>query len=607
MHIFLGITFLTVIVAPNCAPPLKQQEMKALAELATRHHMPMPPKSARLALVHTGYKHQLKIPTEGGDPGIYAPGFLLEEKPDGTVVVLRGMERITLSVPYEKPFWRPFTLRYVEGTFRGYETRFTDLSTFICAIQVAARGDYDTASTLASAYRERVPDRLKNPQLLLARCFRGYLRDQLLEGAEKWREIHTRLVELFREFPELKTEEPDPILVQDEWPELFNALTATLNAKPPAPGSVESLVLAFANRPSRGYDFEIFSDPTSGDRKKPLREIALRGFGAIPDLIALLGDRRITAHESGGINHVCPRIIRVGSLSSMLLYRLVGGGDVDPPDEPDPQAWRAWWEKNRGQDERRYYVAGVFYRNEKQIASVNNTVANIIAQKWPTDLPDLCVQFTTHAGPDADPFGLASALAEARLPKAERVATLAAFARRGTFEHRMSVLRALAKLDAEKAAEVAIPLLDTIPNDTFSGYIRRKFVPFRSVVIIANNDALWRKYVRIVKQSEVRLRMEALNGMSLRNDEARQQRLAFLSVFLADETVRDLSSKPVTDIFAAYNFPRLAVRDFVAMEIASLLKLDDLPDTRWTAEDWSRLREKVRTKLAAERLPDLGQ
>jgi hypothetical protein len=42
------------------------------------------------------------------------------------------------------------------------------------------------------------------------------------------------------------------------------------------------------------------------------------------------------------------------------------------------------------------------------------------------------------------------------------------------------------------------------------------------------------------------------------------------------------------------------------MQIASVLGLEQRPDEFWTPAQWRRLREEVRRRLAAEKLPDLG-
>jgi len=48
---------------------------------------------------------------------------------------------------------------------------------------------------------------------------------------------------------------------------------------------------------------------------------------------------------------------------------------------------------------------------------------------------------------------------------------------------------------------------------------------------------------------------------------------------------------------AAFDFPKITVRDFAAMQLASLLKIKQKPDKKWTAKQWMDFRAKVRAAL----------
>ncbi|MDB5308623.1 MAG: hypothetical protein JWO38_2825 [Gemmataceae bacterium] len=596
------IVFLTSLFAHDCtAPRPAPPELKALTDLAARHHVPMPPNDARLVLAHTECHYQLDIPSTGGDPGVYSPAFLLEEKPDGTAVVLRGTERCTISVRKWEPLWRKFSLDRVKGTRRGYATRFDDLATFVCAVQVAGRGDFDTVQALLNRFAEDHPDRLKNAPLLLAGCAYDYQWNQILQGPANWREVHVRMTALFDEFPELKT---------DERRDLLADLTTTLAARPPKAGSVEALLLDWAGRPHHGYYLGLFHEADGSDANAPALTIVFRGFEVVPDLIALLDDRRVTAHMQPGINNVPPSILRTGVLAACLLHEIAGNGTPSPPDDADPKAWRTWWEEARRGPEQNYFTSAVFLKNGKRITRVNESVAHVIARKWPEVLVGLCEQYTELAEPSDAPFGLADAVAVSCLPKDERVKVLTAFAGRGPLPHRRWVLQVLARLDAKKAAEILRPLLDKIPRDTRIKYGGCPEAYFAQVVIEIDDDAIWREYLRVAKRSSVGLQMEVMDQMTYTRlgTKNRARRLAFLSAFLADETVRDMSSDRImfSSHCAASHFPRIAVRDFAAMEIASILGFDDDPDALWKSGQWAELRENVGAKLGTERLPDLG-
>lgn len=147
----IGLVAASVGLAPQPAPP----DLKHLADLAARYRIPLPPKDAPVVLAFlVAIDHYRTAP--GDKPtGIYAPAFLLEEKPDGSVVVLRGTERHTIA--NGKPNLRPFTVERVKGAPGGYETRFMDTSTFACAVQLAARGEYAAARALLKRFHEDNP------------------------------------------------------------------------------------------------------------------------------------------------------------------------------------------------------------------------------------------------------------------------------------------------------------------------------------------------------------------------------------------------------------------------------------------------------------------
>ena len=88
-------------------------------------------------------------------------------------------------------------------------------------------------------------------------------------------------------------------------------------------------------------------------------------------------------------------------------------------------------------------------------------------------------------------------------------------------------------------------------------------------------------------------------GDSERN---RAQRLRFLALFLKDETVRDEIAKAqqYDPLFGGRGYARLAVRDFAALKIATILEKDFDPNRIKGAEDFANLRARVRKELDSE-------
>src|SRR5262245_33360926 len=80
----------TAAVPDEPAPDPVEPDLDALVRMAMRHGMQMPPDGARLVLADTGWTTVLGNRSTSRDPAIYSPAFVLEEKPDGSGIVLRG-------------------------------------------------------------------------------------------------------------------------------------------------------------------------------------------------------------------------------------------------------------------------------------------------------------------------------------------------------------------------------------------------------------------------------------------------------------------------------------------------------------------------------------
>ncbi len=100
--------------------------------------------------------------------------------------------------------------------------------------------------------------------------------------------------------------------------------------------------------------------------------------------------------------------------------------------------------------------------------------------------------------------------------------------------------------------------------------------------------------------------MEPLN-YSYIGDKNLNRRIAFLSAFLDDQAIRTMSGdrSQFEGPCAGFTIRRLAVRDFAAMKLASLLAMNEAPDEVWTDTQWEALRRKVTEVLAKRQIPEL--
>jgi hypothetical protein len=327
----------------------------------------------------------------------------------------------------------------------------------------------------------------------------------------------------------------------------------------------------------------------------------LRGFDAVPDLISLISDQRITVHidPRGGRD----TILRFGELALTLLAEISG------KQVAEVESWDAWWAKARLLKEEEFFAEAAFLLEEGKITWVNSGPVRILGRKYPARLTLLCEEFSKRGFSETQPFSLAEAVAESPQPLDKRVQILAEFALRGSLAHKRSVLQVLAKLDGEKCSKLLTPILKTLPTDSKKSYWTCEEAAFTHVVMQIEDDDIWREYLRAAKRSSIGLRMEMMNPMNYTyiGGKNRQRRLAFLAAFLDDAAVRDKATDPEEfgGPSAGFAIPKITVRDFAANKMASILDLGDDLDTVSAAAEWEKLRERVRAKLAAEMLPDL--
>jgi hypothetical protein len=595
---------MVIFVGGACSRQDQQQraEMKVLVDIAVRHKLPLPPDDAQLVLAHTES-------WSDGDVGIYSPAFLLEIKSDGTAAILRGCKHEDVSVPDESS-WRRFPAEGVEPAPGGYAVEFDRLSTFVCAVQVAARGDTATAINLWKRFApsdhcvmsdgDTISPKNEKSSVLLARCIFDDLRQNILKRPEDWEDLQGRLHALLDEFPELKTPARLALLAD---------LQATVKAEPATPDSTEDLLLQWSRAPSSLRHLGLYHEYEEAAADVPARAIVMKGFEAIPDLIRLVDDCRITVHEDTlGTGRRPAHIRRVGELAEQLLRELTGDA-ANAGVENKSAAWREWWESAQTASPEEFFTAAIFRRDGDTIDGINESPARIVAERYPHRLIQLCDQLL-ESGSDQHSFDLSEVIAASRLPKQTRVELLVRFANVGSLDDRRCVLQDLAKVDSAEAARLLMPLLERLPQDSSEPYWTCPEAAFVHAVMQIDDDAIWREWHRLARRATVGLRMEMLNPLDYAyiGEKNRSRRLAILAAFLNDDSERRMSADP--DKFegpcAAFTFPQIEVRNYVAMQIASILEIPARPRERWTAARWADFRNTVQLRLAEEDLPEIG-
>jgi hypothetical protein len=434
--------------------------------------------------------------------------------------------------------------------------------------------------------------RLEDPLELFPQAIFDHYKSALLkEGADR-KTIFTRMKALLDEFQFLN-EGGNKTLLED--------LKKTVDAPAAKPGSVEALVLAYGDKPDDLVHLGLFGRQHTGG--ETAREVVLRGLEAMPELVTLLEDRRITTHVQPAVMMAPSRVLRVKDIALYLAGEIAGLKNPSVPDVLE------WWEKVKGQDEESVLAAACFRRdNQGKIEWVNDVPAQILARKHPQRLAKLLDEFARDAKDKTQPYSLAEAIAQSAMPLEQRVKLLVDFSKKGSLEHQRCTLQWLARIDGDACAELLPAIFEKFPDDVNEAYWTCPQAPFSHVVMEIERDDIWIAYLRLARRSSVGLRMEMINPMdySYIKTKNRERRLAFLAAFLDDESVRDKSrnSNKYDGPCAAFTIPKIQVRNFVAEEIALILEMNESPNEFWTDEQWDGLRGKVKGRLAEEKLPN---
>lgn len=589
-------------LAGATAAEVLRPDWEKLAEMGKRHDMPFPGPSARLALVHSESWAVVGNQSHPHDPAIYFPGWVLEERKDGTLRVLLGLhEQILEPREQREPLWREFSTKETPVEIGGHVAQFDEVSTFAVAIQCAARGDRRRADQLWDRFaaRDSLSDGFgvmryregkEQPEVLFAAMLFDRLELKIAEPAADLASVSEKMAGLLKDYP---------VLADERRRDLSAKLAETVNAKPPEEGSVEALLIAWGKSGA---------EATRQDEEAKREEIVRRGFDAIPDLVRLQDDKRLTTQRYSAIMKQPSSPKPLGDLAREALAELLpdAGERQQVFDGPVTGDFAAAWAKAQREGERAYYLRQAWQRDRKGKNGFSAGALNVLGAKYPDELAGLVEKFEREAPADAGCWELAGGIADSTLPAVRKTGLLLALAGKGGIARRRAATQVLAGIDPEAAKPPARELVRMLPKDATGAYWTSDAAGVSHVVLAVDDDEVWRTFLGKARQAAVGLRLEWMNPFDYLyvGDRLRSRRLAFLAAFLDDRTLRDdgKDAAKYEGPCAAFTFPKITVRDFAAMQIASILKIDplDSPDATWTAERWQRLRGKVDGRLKEE-------
>jgi hypothetical protein len=251
-----------------------------------------------------------------------------------------------------------------------------------------------------------------------------------------------------------------------------------------------------------------------------------------------------------------------------------------------------------------FFREAVFEReSDGVIRSVNETPGRIIGQKYPEAVRELCLEFCSQSEP-YDASEVARIAASARLPRDKRVSLLREMIGELPLDRQAAVFRVFAEFDKGACAESLLPFLDELARDGEAEDSGGAEVELADVIYECDDLTAWRAYLRVARHCEVYRRGGIVEELRYHGDVSKGQ-LAFLAALLNDEAERDITPGPNEFRFPKEPFPIISVANLSAKVLAELLEIKPNPNSSWTVEQWSALRDQVRQRLAQEELPEL--
>jgi hypothetical protein len=261
---------------------------------------------------------------------------------------------------------------------------------------------------------------------------------------------------------------------------------------------------------------------------------------------------------------------------------------------------KKWWDQARKVGEEKYVLDHVLPRvaEEGENARVNEHHLHVLVAKYPKDVLDT-YRTVLDKRPEVNSRVLAQAIVRCKLPDKDKLEILLRAAKHAKRGHRYQALDALKELDKKEFNALLIERLEKFPAD-LPGDERYDWCDEGIMARFAHESddpRVWQTLEKAIKRSAVGLRMELLNA-DLDYPERQFQRRELLRHFLRfldDADLRDTgSSAKYGDDCAAHTYRKLEVRNFVALQLASLLDMEIGFNPGRSPEEWTKLRGQVR-------------
>jgi hypothetical protein len=496
----------------------------------------------------------------------------IENRPDGLLVDYKG-----LGLP--SPAW--------ESIDSDHDVQPDVLVGLALAIQCEQQGWHFFAKLVLR--RTLKASALDSPHAELIGMAWSYWERQLRKRNADWHSIYDRLANLAEHQKPFLTAEREHLLV---------SLRAALKPSRSAKGSVSALIDRLVDCTSMDIGYSETTDPC-------YLALVSRGFDAVPELIAHLSDDRLTRTRwRAGVGTGLPFRFqcRVGHIVASILEELADKEIKRAYSEFVPVVDRAkalaWWEGARRCGEEAY-IGRLIYRGSH--AYLNSFLLRVLAAKYPHNLPKLYREILKDF-PRCETWQLAQAISDSTLPPEQQFEILLCAMNHDYTEHVRAATSAFKAFWRREYDPLLTSQIRSSAGKASGLYWNCPDGVLACLASCSDSPAVWKALTDLAKRADVGTRMEILSRGQTSGARARQ-RLELLRGFLDDSTVRDEATDPERFIgsYAGCAFPRLEVRNFVALEIAESLKLSiEKPEkgsTPWTDQQWTAFRRAVREAL----------
>jgi hypothetical protein len=553
-----------------------ENSLEQLLEDYTRFGLPLPPRDAPLVRFRDG--------DFGGkdDRRPYSLGFILPSTKksearqilDGTTSYELGEHAQVLPLDPTDP--SPHEIETWAGEARG--------QVLILAIQCKSRGWNLLAGKIFEKSGAETAQ-LRPAVWLRRQAWRDW-EFSLRQPKSDWRPAAKHMRVIIQSDANLNTQANQALL---------RSLDLALVHTTAKPGSIEARIDSLVDATSINVEF-------NNESTTPYTRLAELGFDAVPALIEHLGDDRLTRYHGLAVDNSDGHQYRIGHMASHLLEDLAAGEleewshRSELPAAQKTKA-RAWWERTKKVGEETHALAHVLPTGDR---GPNEHLLKIVLKKYPRHLPGL-YQTAFDRSPHMQSRLVALAVCYSELPRNQKMELLIQGARHEIRANRESALGVISGLDHDFFIEVTLKLLDGLPRTPKGSYWRCPEEQVVYLVLHTDDNRVWKALEKTARRVDVGLRMQLLKRAATSGDtsQRRPERLAFLRSFLDDATLRDVESDP--DRFVAVpagdGFPRLEVRNYAAMEIAELLKLERKPMPTWDDKQWAQFQDEVQQAL----------